>query len=65
LSSDRRHFENFERLIDRHSRGFRGRFLCSLEILDLRPLDRYEDAMVFDFESATTAFSTTLTMEFS
>jgi hypothetical protein len=64
LNSGRRHFENFERFIDRHNQGFRGRFPCSLEILDLRPHVRYEDAMDIDFESATTAFSTPLTMEY-
>jgi hypothetical protein len=64
LNFDRRRSENFEGLIDRRNLGFRGRFLCSLEILDHRPLDRCEDAMDIDFELVTTAFSTPLTMEF-
>jgi hypothetical protein len=35
-----------------------------LEILDLRPLGRFGDAMAIDFELVTIAFSTPLTMEF-
>jgi len=49
LNSGRLHFENFERLIDRRNREFKGRYLSLLEIHGLRPLGRFEDAMAIDF----------------
>jgi hypothetical protein len=45
LHSDRRLFENFEKLIVRRNRGFKGRFPSLPKILDLRPLAHFEDAM--------------------
>jgi hypothetical protein len=50
LKSDRRLFENFERLIVRRSRGFKGRFPFLPKILDLQPPGHFEVAMVIDSE---------------
>jgi len=65
LNSDRRLFENSERLTVRRSHGFKERFPCSPKTLDLQPLGHFEVAMDIDSEWGTIEFFTPLTMEFS
>jgi hypothetical protein len=65
LNSDRRLFENYEKLIVRRSLGFKGRFPYLPKILDLRPRDLFEVAMAIDSELGTIAFFTPLMMGFS
>jgi hypothetical protein len=50
LNSDRRLFENSEKLTVRRSHGFKERFPFLPKILDLRPLGHFEVAKDIDSE---------------